>query len=91
MLNFKQKKMLKKAEKRILEKKKLKHGLDKSGWNGIDFLNDHSYYNDSDGRIKRLLKKVKDFLKASVSTENKKLRNKAILKAEREDGRFYHE
>ncbi len=42
MLNYNQKLMLRRAERRILEKKKIRERLNKSGWNGIDFLNDRS-------------------------------------------------
>lgn len=119
MLSLKQRHKLMRAERRILEKKKIQERLNKSGWNGIDFINDPNHYRNRDGQMENLLNKAKGLFKTTMSPDKKKkgrksfhsskygyghfsglsvnfrprsvLKERAIRKAEMEEGEFYHE
>jgi hypothetical protein len=88
MLNYNQKLMLRRAERRILEKKKIRERLNKSGWNGIDFLNDPNHYKNRDGQMKALLKKAKGLFKTTMSPDKKKPGKKSFSKSKHGYGHY---
>lgn len=83
MLNLGQRTMLNKAVRKNLENKKVQERLNKSGWNGIDFLNDPNHYMNRDGKMQTLLQKAKGVFKTTMSPDKKKVNKKSFSKTKR--------
>lgn len=78
MLTLRQRTMLNKAIRKNLENKKVQERLNKSGWNGIDFLNDPNHHMNRDGLMDKLLEKAKGLFKTTMSPEKRKKRKKSF-------------
>ena len=72
-LTMSDRKTLNKSLRIILEKKKVKQRLDKSGWSGVDYLEDPNHYRNTNGySMQKLLEKAKGLFKTTMSPDKKK-------------------